>query len=491
MFVNKMIKCTVIETMKTITHFKSKKFIIFLLTALMLLTAVPGADVCYAADNDSGQAGLVVYNTHIITGDRDSVYVDGEVPSANGQDVKIFLGLRAIAVKSLPSHGGKASFHIKVPSKYISTNRMVVLHAKTSDADAVRVEVVFRPKEEQNISLKSEEYSLTIPGNDESLKAKASSGEPLLYTSADPDVAKGDEDGKIVAVGEGETTIYVKQIGDSQYDAAEEKVNVSVEEIDAFSVTFHSSDKEEETSKQIIKTGDTVSLDENKFENGDHEFLGWASEDGGLVEYTDTEEVSKLAKKGENKDLYAVWSGDGINAAIAWAVKIANDDSFTYGKKPETSNIGCYFCGTNSSHKPKGYEKTYVCMTFITAAYAHGAEDPEMLALCRGGRRCLSTTDSNFKYDCWEKVGSAGSLSVSDLQPGDVICMYSADNKTGHLSMYIGDGNIVEATSAYGDLWGPKSIGVRYGNAGRMLSHAARRSKKSYVMRYVGNGAGE
>ncbi len=457
---------------------------------LMTLIAFFSAVFSFAASSsDSIEENLAVYNTHIITGNKEATYIDGEVLNAEGQEIKVSAGLSTIATKRLPDHGGSASFRIKVPAKYISTKRVNVFHVQMRNADSVRVEIAFRQKEEQDISFESEKVSLTIPGNEETLKAAASSGEPLIYRSEDPKVATVDEDGTIVPVGEGSTRISVKQIGSSKYDEAEASVDVSVEEIDAFSVTFHSSAKTDETSRQIIKTGEPTDLDENTFENGEHEFLGWASEDGGLVEYRDSEEVSELAEKGENKDLYAVWTGDGIPAAIAWAVDIANDDSFTYGKKPETSNIGCYFCGTNQTHKPKGYEKTYVCMTFITAAYAHGAEDPEMLALCRGGRYCLSLTESNFKFDCWEKVGSAKSLSVSDLQPGDVICSYAADNKSGHLSMYIGDGNIVEATSAYGDLWGPKSIGVRYGNAGRMLSHAARKSSKSYVMRYVGNGS--
>ena len=458
----------------------------------MTLTALFSAVFSFAAANgDDAEENLVIYNTHIITGNKDATYIEGELREAAGQEIKVTAGLRKIASKRLPAHGGKATFSIKIPSAYISDNRVVIFHVRASGAGSARVEVGYKQKEEQSISFDSEEYTLTIPGEKGSVKAKASSGEPLVFVSENPEIATIDENGTIIPVGEGSTTISAKQIGSSRYDEAEASVNVSVKEIDAYTVTFHSSDSEDKTSRQIIKTAETTSLDENTFENGDHQFLGWASEDGGLVEYTDAEEVSGLAEKGENKDLYAVWSGDGINAAIAWAVMIANDDSFTYGKKPETSNIGCYFCGTNKTHKPKGYEKTYVCMTFITAAYAHGAEDPEMLALCKGGKRCLSTTNSNFKFKCWEKVGSAGSLSVSDLQPGDVICMYSDDNKTGHLSMYIGDGNIVEATAAYGDLWGPKSIGVRDGNAGKMLRHAARRSKNSYVMRYVGNGAGE
>ena len=171
--------------------------------------------------------------------------------------------------------------------------------------------------------------------------------------------------------------------------------------------------------------------------------------------------------------------------AVKWAIEIANNDEFTYGEKPMTSKVGCYFCGTNQKRKPEGYEKTYVCMTFVTAAYAHGAGDPEILKECNKGNHCLELTDANFtRYSCWEKIGLASELKVEDLMPGDVIVWYSADNQHGHMSIYAGDGAIVDATSGYGDLWGPKSIALRPNKATTYLKSAANRSSKSYVMRY-------
>ena len=172
-------------------------------------------------------------------------------------------------------------------------------------------------------------------------------------------------------------------------------------------------------------------------------------------------------------------------AAVNWAINIANDDSFSYGKKPETSRVGCYFCGTNQRNKPEGYEKTYVCMTFVHAAFAHGAGDPELLAECRKGKHCLELTETNLtRYSCWMKVGMAKDLTVSDLMVGDVIVWYSADNTHGHLSIYAGNGAIVDCTSATGDVWGPSSIAYRAKAANSYLKQAATRSTKSYVMRY-------
>ena len=179
---------------------------------------------------------------------------------------------------------------------------------------------------------------------------------------------------------------------------------------------------------------------------------------------------------------FKVVSSNKPQEALNWALQIAADNTFNYGNRPATSRVGCYFCGTNKKNKPKGYEKTYVCMTFVHAAYAHGAGDPELLKQCQGGKYCLSLNDSNFTaYSCWQKVGLCKDLKVSDLQPGDVICWYAADDKSGHLAMYAGNGNIVDAARTG---WGADSIAIRKGAAARYLTTGAKRSKKSYVMRY-------
>ena len=169
--------------------------------------------------------------------------------------------------------------------------------------------------------------------------------------------------------------------------------------------------------------------------------------------------------------------------AVNWAVNIANDNTFSYGKKPKTSKVGCYFCGTNQKNKPKGYEKTYVCSTFVHAAFAHGANDPEMLKNCQSGKYCISQTDSNFKnYSCWFKLGLAKDLKVSDLQPGDVIVYYAANNYSGHMCIYVG-GNTIVDSEGIKDCWGPNSIAT-IDKAAAMLVSAAKVSGKSYVMRY-------
>ncbi|MBR2706523.1 MAG: hypothetical protein IKE74_04695 [Mogibacterium sp.] len=211
--------------------------------------------------------------------------------------------------------------------------------------------------------------------------------------------------------------------------------------------------------------------------------IGFSTLPGGTYRYRIYVHTAKGVRLALNHK-FTVTPSAKPQQAVKWAKKIAADNSFSYGKKPQTSKVGCYFCGTNKKRKPKGYEKTYVCMTFAHAAYAHGAKDPELLRDCKKGYTCLSTTDENFTdYTCWFKVGYTKDLEVADLQPGDIICYYAADNRSGHLAIYAGNGDIVDAQGIK-DCWGPDSIAVRKDKASNYLRGATRCSKKSYVMRY-------
>ena len=439
---------------------------------------------------------LTVYNTRLVTNDKEATFIEGEVPAANGQTIILKAGLRAVAEKKLPDTGKPAKFKIKVPSKNIGEKSASVLYLiERKDGKNLgkgeRVEIEYIERQKQTISTGETEYSMTYPGLDACINAEASSGEKLIYTSSDPSIVEVDDKGNLKAKGQGEAEISVRQIGSSAYEEAEQKVSVSVEEIDAYIVNFHSSDDENATTTQIIETDKSVDLDSNTFENGPHKFLGWATEEGGLREYMDGETVEDLAEKGETTDLYAVWTGDGAAAAIAWAIDIANDNSFAYGKKPAANAIGCYFCGTNCGpvkyNKPKGYEKTYVCLTFVAAAYAHGTEDPEVYYACSHGKMPLYENDKNFsEFSCWKKIGKCRNLSASDLQPGDVIINWSAhSDNSGHTCMYIGGDDLVECS---GGGWGANSIAVKTNCVNKRLRSYGR-DGKSYVMRYVGPNA--
>ena len=439
--------------------------------------------------------GLTVYNTRFITNNKDATFIEGDVPVANGQTIILKAGFHVIAEKQMPNTGKPANFRIKVPETNIRDNNVSVFYASerkegVPQSKSVRVEVEYVERQKQKITTEDTEYAMTYPGLDSVIKAKATSGEKLIYTSSDPSVVEVDQKGNLTSKGGGKAEISVRQIGSSAYEEAEKTVKVSVEEIDAYTVTFHSSDDENETVKQIIESDTADALQACSFENGERKFLGWATEDGGLRVYRDSDEVMNLAEKGENTDLYAVWTGDGAVAAVAWAIDIADDDSFAYGAKPAANAIGCYFCGTNCGpvkyNKPQGYEKTYVCLTFVAAAYAHGAEDPEVYYACSNGKMPLYENDNNFsRFSCWTKIGQCSNLSIDDLEPGDVVIQWSDHNdNSGHTWMYAGNGQIVEST---GGGWGANSIALKDGAAGRLASYG--RNGRNYVMRYTGANA--
>lgn len=161
-----------------------------------------------------------------------------------------------------------------------------------------------------------------------------------------------------------------------------------------------------------------------------------------------------------------------IDGAVAWAVKIANDNSFTYGSGSGAHHFGCYFCGTNYGPnkytKPsKKYKKTYCCNPFISAAYAHGAQHPKMLAACRKGSGIGMSRDTFYRYGCWKSVGHP---AYKKLQKGDVLV------KSTHVAMYIGGSKLVEASG--GD-WSASSIATKKMSKSRYNGF-------SFVMRYTG-----
>lgn len=171
---------------------------------------------------------------------------------------------------------------------------------------------------------------------------------------------------------------------------------------------------------------------------------------------------------------------DAREAACEWAVKIADDNSFTYGTGRRSHNYGCYFCKTNvgpvKNKKGKSlvsghsYAKTYCCNPFVTACYAHGAADPGALSACQRGTGYGFSAASFKKHGPWENIGKP---SLSSLQKGDVLLWSS------HVMIYIGDGRIAHAKT---EGWGAGSIGTD--------KAASYYKRTKFVMRYTGSGSG-
>ena len=81
---------------------------------------------------------------------------------------------------------------------------------------------------------------------------------------------------------------------------------------------------------------------------------------------------------------------------------------------------------------------------------------------------------------------------MDDLKPGDVLVHYDDHNgsskRGGHMSMYAGNGNIVDSS---GGGWSADSISLKEGRASSYLKATWNQTpSKNYVMRYVGHGSG-
>lgn len=179
----------------------------------------------------------------------------------------------------------------------------------------------------------------------------------------------------------------------------------------------------------------------------------------------------------------AMGNKEALDAACAWAEKIADDNSFAYGTKGPANHSGCYFCGTQGKKQrrakklgiTRSFAKTYCCNTYVTAAFAHGANDPYVYKICHGGSCMGFNVGHCDKNLCGKKGGYQnfkylGHIPKDQLQKGDVLSSHH------HAKLYLGDGRQAEA----GGGWGPGSI-----STGK-LSY----SSDYGVYRYVGAGQG-
>ena len=138
-------------------------------------------------------------------------------------------------------------------------------------------------------------------------------------------------------------------------------------------------------------------------------------------------------------------------AAVDWAITIAEDDSFHYGRSKWAHHNGCYFCGSNqekgSIKRKEGAskeecERTYCCNPFITAAYMHGAGAKEVDCRVPDKRFGLSRDKNKVlkNKDAFQKINKPS--DPEQLEPGDILLA------PAHAMLYIGDGAIAEAAHA-------------------------------------------
>ncbi|MBQ0079447.1 MAG: hypothetical protein KBS66_06130 [Eubacterium sp.] len=174
-------------------------------------------------------------------------------------------------------------------------------------------------------------------------------------------------------------------------------------------------------------------------------------------------------------------------AAVDWAIAIAADDSFHYGRSKWAHHSGCYFCGTNMSKGSAKLKagasraaaaKTYCCNPFVTAAYHHGAGTSELdcryknkrVGLAGDTNKALKNT-KNFK-----KIKKPS--TIMKLEPGDILLTPT------HCMLYAGDGKVVHAAhhdNGVQDAYWNSSI-----TYGEISAKQWKRTSKIY--RYLGTG---
>lgn len=123
-----------------------------------------------------------------------------------------------------------------------------------------------------------------------------------------------------------------------------------------------------------------------------------------------------------------------IADAIEWAKWIARDNSFHYGHGKAAHRAGCFFCGTEQLKKGKGikdWERTWVCNTFVTSAFAHGGCVPSILAIDQK-RNCFDWNEIKSMKE-FKKVSSTP-------KPGDVLC------SNRHMALSLGGNKVVQAS---------------------------------------------
>lgn len=191
-------------------------------------------------------------------------------------------------------------------------------------------------------------------------------------------------------------------------------------------------------------------------------------------------------------------SAQAIADSLKWGKMIADNNNFHYGEGGRSSMLGtniysvthkcgCYFCNGNKRKiekakkykiaNPNNWLKTYVCCTFVTAMWAHGAQEPRLEKTCHNGGSIGCNTKPSPLKDM-KDMKSMGKLPISKLKKGDILvspthvqAVYAPISSTKC--------KIIEATSYTG----------KYHSTSSNVSIGIHTKKPSYtnVYRYVGN----
>ena len=457
------------------------------------------------------------------TTDVSNVFVTGSVTLGVGQQIGVYDSTGTILLNwtTVANSKDEETFKVQIFARDLkegdNTFKVKSLPLKgvvnSSNPKTVNVKVKSAtPKKDQLITVSN----LTLKvGETKSLNAKVDSGLPLTYISQNPTIATVDSKGKVIGRSAGTTKVTVKQAGNDKYNPASKTISVTVKAVTptptptdkgTYTVVFNPAGGSGKSYTQKIEVGKSTKLSANKFSRNGYKFMGWADANGkavyaagqhiesfknvnmdhfqlGKVKYKNKASVKNLAAKGKTIQLYAVWKGNGPQAAVDWGILISKDNNFCYGKKQSSNwrgtgndrshRLGCYFCGTNRN-KPKGkyrgkaakpwntkknylsgqstdqkYDKTYCCNPFVVACYVHGANEASK---CHGGSMSHSSWTKNKNNGKFKKISKSAAL-----QPGDIFF------SSGHVWMCGNKNSKGQWTTidASGSSWKANSISIR------------------------------
>ncbi len=153
-----------------------------------------------------------------------------------------------------------------------------------------------------------------------------------------------------------------------------------------------------------------------------------------------------------------------IDKTIAWATKIANDNSWHYvvQNTSDSKTRKCPICQKYGTGKYHGWN----CIRFVGAAYFHGGgvkikSDGHTLCSTASANKLLKSSASDAVKQWTERNGGTWSIvsngkkkiPQSMLKKGDVLVCYNKEGSSAnyqHMALYIGDGYIIDSNSSNG-----------------------------------------
>ena len=473
----------------------------------------------------------------ITTTDINNIYINGTVSICVGQLVGIYdsNGIVLYNYIQLPNNNSSGSFKLQVPSRFLSKGTNIfkvkslpingVINGSNPKTLTVKINIT-----KKNQTITANDLTVTLDDT-KNINAKVNSNLSLSYKSNDTSIATVDYRGNVVGRKIGSTKITITQAGNNDYNATSKTINITVtkkstpsptptNQNNTYTIIYNSNGGKGSMSYQKVEVGKTVNLHSNKFTREGYEFVGWAvSKDMaslpsgykrvgvksnfstssakkyykkvykninmmhfqlGKVTYKNKASVKNLTSKNKQIVLYAVWKGNGPQAAIDWGHIMANEDVFWYGQYTPGGDC-CYLCGKN------GHNRTgYACHSFAVACYTHGAN------FTKSGK-CPKVP--NHVWSSWKKrvvphlrsdsqLKCLGAPPFDKLKPGDIILRKHQGNSGGHTWIYVGGDSRLESVAS------PKSEGkakhIKYKTSkARSTYNKAKKQGRITVLRYV------